>query len=106
MGVDLDLNSLFVSATWFYSDYQDMIGYETHNSADAHYSGKHYWYYNVDSAEIQGIELGMRLDLARTLGWSFQVEPYVNWTRLLVFEDGNGYKLPDRSRDSFPPAWF
>ncbi len=101
LGVDLDLNSLFVSATWFYSDYQDMIGYETHNSADAHYSGKHYWYYNVDSAEIQGIELGMRLDLARTLGWSFQVEPYVNWTRLLVFEDGNGYKLPDRSRDSF-----
>jgi vitamin B12 transporter len=28
------------------------------------------------------------------------MEPYVNWTHLLVFEDGNGYKLPDRSRDS------
>jgi vitamin B12 transporter len=100
LGFDLDWKSLFVSATWFYSDYQDMIGYETHNSADKHYSGKHYWYYNVDSAEIQGIELGMKLDLAQTLGWSFQLEPYVNWTHLLVFEDGNGYKLPDRSRDS------
>jgi len=101
LGFDLDWQSLFVSATWFYSDYQDMIGYETHNSADAHYGGKHYWYYNVDSAEIQGIELGVKLDLARALGWSLQMEPYVNWTHLLVFEDGNGYKLPDRSRDSF-----
>ncbi|WP_161626841.1 TonB-dependent receptor plug domain-containing protein [Desulfospira joergensenii] len=100
LGFDLDWKSWFVSATWFYSDYQDMIGYETHSSADEHYNAKHYWYYNVDSAEIQGIELGVKFDLARTLGYTFQLEPYINWTHLLVFEDGNGWKLPDRSRDS------
>ncbi len=100
LGVDLDWKSLFVSATWFYSEYKDMIGYETHSSADGHYSGKHYWYFNVDSAEIQGIELGVKFDMAQYLGYNFQLEPYINWTHLLVFEDGNGWKLPDRSRDS------
>lgn len=99
LGFDLDWNSLFFSATWFYSDYQDMIGYETH-SADAHYDGKHYWYYNVDSAEIQGIETGVRFDMGRYLGYNFQLEPYLYWTHLLVFEDDNGWNLPDRARDS------
>ncbi len=100
LGFDLDWNSLFVSATWFYSDYRDMIGYETHNNADEHYNGKHYWYYNVDSAEIQGIEMGVRFDAAHFLGYNFQLEPYIHWTHLLVFEDHNGWNLPDRSRDS------
>ncbi len=99
LGFDLDLNSLFFSATWFYSDYQDMIGYETH-SADAHYNDKHYWYYNVDSAEIQGIETGVRFNIAQYLGYNFQLEPYLYWTHLLVFEDDNGWNLPDRSKDS------
>lgn len=98
-GFDLDWNALFFSATWFYSDYQDMIGYETHN-ADAHYNGKHYWYYNVDSAEIQGIETGVRFNIAQYLGYNFQLEPYLYWTHLLVFEDDNGWNLPDRAKDS------
>ncbi len=100
LGFDLDWNGLFASVTWFYSDYKDMIGYETHANADAHYADKHYWYYNVDSAEIQGLELGLTVDAARFLGWAFHLEPYVYWTHLLVFEDHNGWNLPDRSRDS------
>ncbi len=100
LGLDLDWRSLFMSATWFYSDYTDMIGYETHTTADAHYNGKHYWYYNVESAEIQGIELGMKWDAAKTLGYDFQLTPQVNWTHLIVFEDGNGNKLPDRAQNS------
>lgn len=100
IGFDLDWKSLFLSATWFYSDYKDMIGYETHNGADEHYGSKHYWYYNVDSAEIQGIELGVKFDIARSLGYDFLLEPYIYWTHLLTFENGNGWKLPDRSQDS------
>jgi len=100
IGFDLDWKSVFISATWFYSDYKDMIGYETHNDADEHYDGKHYWYYNVDSAEIQGIELGLKYDIAKALGYNVQLEPYFYWTHLLRFEDGSGWKLPDRSRDS------
>lgn len=99
LGLDLDWNSLFVSATWFYSDYKDMIGYET-RSANANYNGKHHWYYNVDSAEIQGLELGVRFDVGRFFGNNFKLEPYAYWTHLLEFEDDNGWKLPDRSRDS------
>lgn len=100
LGFDLDWHSLFLSATWFYSDYTDLIGYETHSEADEHYDGKHYWYYNVDSAEIQGIELGVKVDMAQLLGWRFQLEPYMYWTHLLVYEDASGWKLPDRSRNS------
>ncbi|MCG8684650.1 MAG: TonB-dependent receptor [Desulfobacterales bacterium] len=99
LGFDLDWKNWFLSGTWFYSDYEDMIGYETH-SADEHYSDTHYWYYNVDSAEIQGIELGTKYNLAKALGYDFKLEPYLFWTHLLVFEDGKGYKLPNRSRDS------
>ena len=54
----------------------------------------------MDSAEIQGIELGTKYDLAKRLGYDFKLEPYLYWTHLLVFEDGNGFKLPDRARDS------
>ena len=99
VGFDLDWESVFASVTWFYSDYSDMIGYETH-SADAHYNAKHYWYYNVDSAEIQGIEFGVKFDVARYMGYGFKLSPYINWTHLLVFEDGNGYKLANRAEDS------
>ncbi len=100
IGFDLDWHFLFLSGTWFTSDYKDMIGYETHKGADEHYNGKHYWYYNVDCAEIQGIELGVKYDMAGSLGYNLQVEPYIYWTHLLKFEDDNGWKLPDRSRNS------
>ncbi len=99
VGLDFDWKALFASATYFYSDYSDMIGYERH-TADAHYPGNHYWYYNVDSATIQGVEAGLKIDIARYLGGGFKLAPYINWTHLIAFEDGNGYKLANRAEDS------
>ncbi|MBU0969940.1 MAG: TonB-dependent receptor [Proteobacteria bacterium] len=100
IGFDMDWKSLFISATWFHSDYKDRIGYETHNGADDHYNGKHYWYYNVDSAQIQGIELGVKYDMIKSPAYNFQLEPYIYWTHLLKFEDDNAWKIPDRTQDS------
>ncbi len=100
-GFDIDYNSFVFSGTFFYSQYEDLIGYETHNVGDSHYSaGKHYWYYNVDEATINGIEIGGRFDVGAYYGLDYTLEPYVSWTHLFEFEDGNGDKLENRSRDS------
>ena len=77
------------------------VSYETHNAADSHYSaGKHYWYVNVDEATVNGIELGGEFDFGKYYGWSCTIAPYLYWTHLFEFEDGEGEKLENRSQDS------
>lgn len=100
-GFNAGNENIQVSGTYFYSRYKDMIGYETHTQADEHYpGGTHYWYYNEDKATINGIEVGGRFEIARYAGLTFSFEPYLYWTHLFGFEDGNDVKLANRAADS------
>ena len=101
VGFDFGDRGIQISGTWFYSRYKDMIGYETHNGSDEHYSeGTHYLYRNLDEASINGIEVGSKFDVGSYSGLPFSLEPYLYWTHLFKFEDVNGNKLADRAADS------
>lgn len=99
VGLDLDYQALFLSLGYFSTRYENMITYETVTGKPG-FPATIYWYYNEDRASIDGLELGATFDLGEQWGLALKLEPYVYWTRLLKYEDSDGWNLTDRSRDT------
>lgn len=103
IGFDVDYQALSFSATYFASKYKDMVTYRWYGAntgprPDVDFN--YYWYFNQDEAKINGVELGASFDVGEHFDLGFTLEPYLYWTHLLKFEDGNGFKLANRSRNT------
>lgn len=99
VGFDIKHRGFDFSATYFDSSYTNMI---TDHVVDGSEFGLETVrkYFNEDKAYIRGLEFGTGFDLGKYLNWSFDLMPYVYWSRLLEYEDGNGLKLENRAKDS------
>jgi vitamin B12 transporter len=99
VGFDIKHRGFDFSGTYFDSSYTNMI---TDHVVDGSEFGLKTVrkYFNEDKAYIRGLEFGTGFDLGKYLNWSFGLRPYVYWTRLLEYEDGDGLKLENRAKDS------
>jgi len=95
-GFDLEYEALSLSATYFHSKYKNMINYRQIGTG----ANTYYWYYNEKRATVNGLEFGLSFDLGEHFDLDFQLAPYAYWTYLLKFEDEEGWKLPNRARNT------
>jgi vitamin B12 transporter len=94
-GAEARLGPLFAAASWFHTDYRDMISFQRISNAPP--VSQHL---NIDAAVIDGLELKLAFELAGPLGLDGRLQPYLNLTRLSRFHGRDGKKLPDVARDS------
>ena len=79
-GVDYSNSGIFLSLTYFYTDFKDKI--ET-----VILSGGETSWENLGEATIAGIEGELNVDLGEINDYDFQLRPYVRFTYLTEFED-------------------
>jgi len=80
-GIDLTKDSIRASLTYFYTDFENKIGY-SYNVAD----GITY-YENGGGAEISGFEGSLQFDIGDFAGWESELIPYLSFTYLDKYED-------------------
>lgn len=97
LGFDVNYQALTLSATYFHSKYDNMIDYDYMNTPEYGWAN---YYINRDRAAIRGVEVGGAFDFGEYFDWNCLLEPYVYYTHLIKFEDGNGWKLPNRARNT------
>ncbi len=94
VGVDVNHGGIKASLTFFDTRYRDMIATLPKNADNERV------YANLESAHVQGLEGSFGIDLGERFGWSFLLEPYVSFTHLSTFEDGDRQKLNYFARNS------
>jgi vitamin B12 transporter len=85
-GFDIFLNYLTLSATYFNSDYENMILQKNLSSSERTYE-------NVESAKMSGLEFELNFDVGSFLGYDFSLRPYTNMTRL--------FSAKNRTQDTY-----
>lgn len=91
-GFDLHYRSLNFGVTYFQTDYDDKIAYRPVGGGNSQY-------YNIDgTVKYRGIEVQAGLDIGEFMDWTFALRPYINFTRMLKYDDQNGHKLPNVSK--------
>lgn len=84
VGFDVRYRGLGASLTYFSTIYSDKFLYETlPNYSIRYYNGEGTSYYN-------GFEGQVSFDLGEFFEWDFALRPYLNFTKLLNFNDDNG----------------
>ncbi|MCI5121047.1 MAG: TonB-dependent receptor [Candidatus Electrothrix sp. AUS4] len=90
-GLDFSTSGLKVSLTSFYTDFTDKI------IVDYLADGSRTWQ-NLGDATISGFEGEFSYDLGMSMGWDWEVRPYLNLTLLTRYEDESaGEDLQDVS---------
>jgi len=79
-GVDFFYHALTVSATYFYTDFNDKI-------VVASGPGGIRTWENHGGATIKGLEGNLSYDVGSLLGWNFELKPYANFVYLFTYSD-------------------
>lgn len=99
-GVDVNYEALSLSASYFHSKYDNMIGDQRADIPEYDPVRPVRYYINVNKATVSGLELGGSFDFGERFGWDCRLEPYVYLTHLIEFEDDKGWKLANRARNT------
>ncbi len=91
IGFEINYNGFSAALTYFSTDYENFIGTEPY------FDGTRY-VNKEGTSKIRGIEGLISYDIGRPLGWDFMLQPYLNFTRMLKYDDGDGVKI-SRIRD-------
>lgn len=82
IGMDFNRSAFSSSLTWFYTKFDNKIGYSYIAAQDLTR------YDNIDGATISGIEGSLKMDVAKLAGWSaYRLTPYVSFTYLTEYTD-------------------
>ncbi|MDR2460777.1 MAG: TonB-dependent receptor [Deltaproteobacteria bacterium] len=85
LGFDLQWGNFAATVSYFRSKVKNYIGTEVLPEGTG--------YINIPDVNINGFEVSWRFNIARQLGWDFDLSPYMYYTHLLDYETPDGKKL-------------
>lgn len=86
-GIDVHYRGLKAGLTYFSTDYRDKI-------TSRQISPGNYFYYNSSgTSRYRGLEGQFSFDFGEFFQWDFMLKPYLNFTKLLEYEDQDGDRL-------------
>ncbi len=86
-GIDFVTGTFSASMTYFYTDFENKIGYEAVSQDLTRYQ-------NIGAATLSGLEGSVQFDIGALAGWNNELIPYLSFTYLDKYEDDDsGDKL-------------